>query len=61
MQPSEDDATELAKNSTLYKEFLAEREEICGIDPLLNFKIYSLLWLFKRGTFSKTFLELLKD
>jgi hypothetical protein len=28
MQPSEKDAAEFVKNSTLYKEFLAEREEI---------------------------------
>ena len=55
MQPSEDDARELAKNSTLYKEFLAEREEICGIDPLLNSKFYSLLWLLMRGTYLQDF------
>jgi hypothetical protein len=28
MEPSEKAAAELVKNSTLYKEFLAEREEI---------------------------------
>ena len=28
MEPPEEDATELVKNSVLYKEFLAEREEI---------------------------------
>lgn len=28
MQSSKDEATELVKNSVLYKEFLAEREEI---------------------------------
>jgi hypothetical protein len=28
MEPSEKDAAEFVKNSTLYKEFLAEREEI---------------------------------
>jgi hypothetical protein len=28
MEPPKDDATDLVKNSALYKEFLAEREEI---------------------------------
>jgi hypothetical protein len=28
MEPPKEDATELVKNSVLYKEFLAEREEI---------------------------------
>jgi len=28
MKPSEEDATEFVKNSALYKEFFAEREEI---------------------------------
>jgi len=28
MEPPNEDATELVKNSVLYKEFLAEREEI---------------------------------
>jgi hypothetical protein len=28
MEPPKDDPTELVKNSVLYKEFLAEREEI---------------------------------
>ena len=28
MEPPDEDATELVKNSVLYKEFLAEREEI---------------------------------
>ena len=28
MEPPREDATELVKNSVLYKEFLAEREEI---------------------------------
>ena len=28
MEPPKDDPTELVKNSALYKEFLAEREEI---------------------------------
>jgi hypothetical protein len=61
MQPSEDDATELAKNSTLYKEFLAEREEICGIDPLLNSKFTLCYGYLSAEHISKTFVELLKD
>jgi hypothetical protein len=28
MKPSEEDATEFVKNSALYKQFFAEREEI---------------------------------